>query len=445
MADQFEEVFTACPDEAERQAFVTAIAALAGPALVVLALRADFYAAALQYPELALVLQDRQIVVGPMTRDEVRRAIVEPARLARIEVEQGLVELLLRDVAPRQPDQAAPGAGHEPGALPLLSHALLTTWEHSRGGRLTVAAYQASGGIQHAIAQTAERAYGQLGHGQQEIARRLFLRLVRVADDAPDTRSQVQLSELHDGPGGTSADDVLARFVSDRLITLDSGTAQISHEALLTAWPRLRSWIDADREGLRLRHRISGAARAWDDIGRDAAALLRGGQLAMARDWAAVPANSASLSPLAREFLAAGTQAEEVQQTAEHRRTSRLRRLVAALTVLVVATVGLAGYGFAQQHAASDAGQRATSAERDAQSREAAIEADQARGQSAALAAQLSLAAYQIAPTVQARSSLLESSGGPAAARLADSAGVRRLPLPAARIRHCFIRSILPF
>ena len=379
-----------------------------GPALVVLALRADFYAAALQYPELALVLQDRQIVVGPMTRDEVRRAIVEPARLARIEVEQGLVELLLRDVAPRQPDQAAPGAGHEPGALPLLSHALLTTWERSRGGRLTVAAYQASGGIQHAIAQTAERAYGQLGHGQQEIARRLFLRLVRVADDAPDTRSQVQLSELHDGPGGTSADDVLARFVSDRLITLDSGTAQISHEALLTAWPRLRSWIDADREGLRLRHRISGAARAWDDIGRDAAALLRGGQLAMARDWAAVPANSASLSPLARECLATGT-ARRKKSSRRRSTGTGLRRLVAALTVLVVATVGLAGYGFAQQHAASDAGQRATSAERDAQSREAAIEADQARGQSAALAAQLSLAAYQIAPTVQARSSLLES------------------------------------
>ncbi len=423
VADQFEEVFAACPDEAERQAFITAITALPGAALVVLALRADFYAAALRYPELAQVLQDRQIVVGPMTRDEVRRAITEPARLARLEVEQGLVELLLRDVAPRQPDPAAPGAGHEAGALPLLSHALLTTWEHSRGC-LTVAAYQASGGIQDAIAQTAERAYGQLGPGQQQIARRLFLRLVHVADDVPETRSLVQLSELQGWPDGTSAEEVLARFVSDRLITVDSGTAQISHEALVTAWPRLGSWIDTDRDGLRLRHRISDAARAWDEIGQDPTALLRGGQLTVARDWAAVPENSASLNPLAREFVTAGTRAEELQQATERGRTRRLRRLVAALTVLVLATVGLAGYGFAQQRAASAAGRRATSAERDAQSREAAIEANQARGQNTALAAQLSLAAYQIAPTAEARSSLLESSGDPAAARLADSAGV---------------------
>ena len=136
VVDQFEEIFTACRDEAEQQRFITAICALTGPAVVVAALRADFYDRALRYPELARALQERQVVVVPMTRQEVRSAIVEPASLARLAVEDGLVELLLRDLAPPVPEGGPAGAAHEAGALPLLSHALLTTWSHSHGGRL---------------------------------------------------------------------------------------------------------------------------------------------------------------------------------------------------------------------------------------------------------------------------------------------------------------------
>jgi WD40 repeat protein len=425
VVDQFEEVFTACRDEAEQQTFITAICALAGPAVVVLALRADFYDRALRYPELAGALQERQVVLVPMTQREVRSAIVEPARLARLEVADGLVELLLSDLAPRSPDAGAAGAGHEAGALPLLSHALLTTWSRSHGGRLTVADYQASGGIRHAIARTADQVYGSLDDEQRDIARRLFLRLVYVADNAPETRSSVRLSELRDWPGeAASPGEVLDRFVAERLITVDADTAQITHEALLTAWPLLHTWIDANREGLRVRRRLSDAARAWDETGRDPAALLRGGQLALARDWAADPLNRDSLGTLPRTFVDAGIVQERLQQETERNRTLRLRRLVAALSVLVVVTVGLAGYAFQQREAATSARDNATTARNTAQSREVAIEADQVRGQSAALAAQLSLAAYRIAPTAEARASLLESSGSPAQARLLDSANV---------------------
>ena len=421
IVDQFEEVFTAGLDEAAQRTFISAVCALAGPAVVVLALRADFYAHGLRYPELARALQERQVVVGPMTRDEVRRAIVEPARLARLEVTDGLVEVLLRDLEPRLAD----GAGHEAGALPLLSHALLTTWEHSHGGQLTVADYQASGGIQHAIARTADRVYTELDGAGQQATRRLFLRLVHVADDAPETRRTVPLSELRDGPASAgSPATVLARFVAQRLITLDADRAQITHEALLTAWPLLHSWIDADRDGLRIQRRISDAARTWDEAGRDPAALLRGGQLAVARDWSADPVNAGSLDTLARDFVTAGTAAEEVQAAAERNRTRRLRRLVIALTALVVLTVGLAGYAFRQREAATSARSSATSAMNSAQSREVAIEADEIRGQNTALAAQLSIAAYQIATTPDARASLLESTGTPAAARLIDTTGV---------------------
>jgi WD40 repeat protein/transcriptional regulator with XRE-family HTH domain len=425
VVDQFEEIFTACRDEAEQRRFIAAVCALAGPAAVVLALRADFYDRALRYPELARALQEHQVVVVPMTRHEVRRAIVEPARLARLDVEDGLVELLLRDLAPHSPDGSPPGAAHEAGALPLLSHALLITWSRSLGGRLTVADYQASGGIRHAIARTADQVYGSLDDEQQDAARRLFLRLVHVADDAPETRSSVPLAELRGRPGEAgSPGDVLDRFVAERLITVDADTAQITHEALLGAWPLLRTWIDANRDGLRVRRRLGDAARAWDEAGRDPAALLRGGQLALARDWGGDPLNRDSLSTLTREFVDAGIAAERMQQAAERRRTLRLRRLVTALTVLVVLTVTLAGYAFQQRQAAASARDTATSDKNTAQSREVAIEAGQVRGQNAGLAAQLSLAAYRIAPTADARASLLESSGSPAAARLIDSTGV---------------------
>ncbi|MDX6396220.1 MAG: hypothetical protein QOJ73_7283 [Streptosporangiaceae bacterium] len=418
VVDQFEEVFTTCPDSGERQAFITALCALSGPAVVVLALRADFYDRALRHPGLSRALQERQVVVGPMTWDQVRRAIVEPARKARLLVDDGLVELLLRDLTPTAGAGSASSAGPEPGVLPLLSHALLATWHSGHRGRLTVAGYQASGGIRDAIARTAEAAYEGLSDDQRDVARRLFLRLVHVVDGAPETRSTTALTELRECPfGAASADDALARFVDQRLITLDADTARITHEALITAWPRLRAWIDADREGLRARQRITEAAQAWDEAGRDSAALLRGGLLVTARAWAADPVNRVSLAPLAQEFVDSGTAQEKIHAEAERKRTRRLRRLVATLTAAMLATVTFAGYAFQQREAAA-------TARDDSDSREVAIQASQIRGQSVSLAAQLSLAAYRISPTAQARAALLESSGTPAAARLVDSTDV---------------------
>ena len=413
--DQFEAVFTQCQDEDQRQAFIAAVFEQAQTATVILALRADFYDQALRYPELAAALQARQVVLGPMTADQVRRAITEPARRAHLEVEDGLVELLLRDLDPKTREARARGA-HEPGALPLLSHALLSTWEHSTTGTITVADYLATGGIADAITRTAEGVFGRLDAGQQELARRLFLRLVHVADDTPPTRSVVGLAELT-GWGGPDADELLGRFVDERLITVDADSCQITHDALLTAWPRLRSWIDAGQDDLRTRRRITEAARIWQESGRDGSALPRGLQLAITRDWAADAGNRESLGPLASEFVVAAVTEEQARERAERHRTRRLRRSVSALTVLVIAVVALAGYSFQQRAEAS-------AARDDADSREVAIMAGQVRGQNVPLAAQLSLAAYGIARTPEATASLLESSGTPSAARLIDSPDV---------------------
>src|SRR5215470_4348046 len=409
IVDQFEETFTAAGGEAERQAFVTALAALSGTCLVVLGLRADFYGHALRYPELARSLQDRQIVVGPMSTSQLHRAIVEPAHKAGLDIEDGLVEVLLADM---RPAGALGTAGHEAGALPLLSHALLATWERRRCSRLTVADYRASGGIRDAIARTAEAAYATLDEAGSGAARLLFLQLVNVADDARETRARVPLGDLPGDAAVTAA--VLERFVEQRLVTLDRETAEITHEALLDAWPRLRAWIDADREDIRVRRFITAAAQAWAETGRETAALLRGGQLALARDWAAAGTNRALLSQLAVDFIEAGLDEERAQQAAQRRRTRRLRQFVGALTALVLITVGLAGYAFQQR-------QMATAAKNLAESRSVAIEANEVRTDDPALAAQLSLAAYRITPSFGALASLLESSGVPTAARMFDS------------------------
>ena len=410
IVDQLEEIFTAGADEGERTEFVAALAALSQHTLAVLGLRADFYGHVLGYPALARALQERQIVVGPMSAGQLRRAIVEPARKAGREVEDGLVEVLLQDMRPH----GAPGAGgHEAGALPLLSHALLATWSCSRGSRLTLADYRASGGIRDAIARTAEQAYATLDAVGQELARLLFLRLVHIGDDGRESRARLPLRDL---PGDASAAAAaLERFVGQRLVTKDRAAAEITHEALLGAWPRLRVWIDADREDIRIRHFIEAAARAWVQAGREAAALLRGGQLALAADWMSGQAHRAALSEDARAFVDAGIAEERAQQAAARRHTRRLRQLVALLTVLVLLTVGLVGYAFHQRQAA-------TTASNEAESRTVAVEAGQVRANDPGLAAELALTGYRITPTEQARTSLLESSGVPMAARMQDSA-----------------------
>jgi WD40 repeat protein len=422
VVDQFEEVFAACQDEAERRSFIAALGAAAhcaeadngdegtasGPAaLVVLGLRADFYPHALRYQELVPALQDHQVVVGPMTEAELRSAITEPAGQAGIEIEDGFVEVLLHDLAPAGYTEA--DTAHGAGSLPLLSHALLTTWERAARGKLTVADYAATGGIHGAVAGTAEEVYKELTPAQQDLARQIFSRLVHVADDTADTRRRVPLDELQSGQD--DAEHVLDCFIGMRLITADEQEAQITHEALLLAWPRLRGWIDADREGLRVHRQLTVAAEVWRDAGRDRHALYRGGPLAAASDWAADQSHYGDLNGLEREFLHASIGNTRAEERAARRRSRRLQRLVAALTVLVLVAAFLVVYAFRQQAAATQ--------QRDlAISRQVAMLADQLRGTDPALAMQLSLAAYQVTPTAEARTSLIEATGGPQVTRL---------------------------
>jgi WD40 repeat protein len=250
-----------------------------------------------------------------MDSKALRRTIEEPARLGGWSFEPGLVDLILDDV------------GDEPGALPLLSHALLETWRQRRGHTLTFASYVDSGGVRGAIARTAETTYEQLTLDQQAITRSIFLRLTELGEDTQDTRRRAELSEflVHRGES-PAVEDVLEKLADARLITLDEDSVEVAHEALVREWPRLREWLDENREALQLHRRISQAAQEWDRLERDPSALYRGLRLAQAVEWSQrhVP----DLNPLEAAFLDASQ--VHAEQVSREREAQRRRELEAA-------------------------------------------------------------------------------------------------------------------
>ncbi|MFJ8335346.1 hypothetical protein [Streptomyces sp. NPDC094437] len=376
IVDQFEEAFTLCLDAARRRLFVRLLHALCAverpPALVVLGVRADFYEQCLLHPELADALQHRHMVLGPLTVAELREAVTAPAKAVGLELEPGLAELIVREVG----TDGLRGA-HGAGVLPLLSHALLVTWQRRKGGRLTLAGYRAAGGIQGAVAATAERAWSDLDPAARTAVRLLLLRLVRLGEDTQATRrrgTRRQLAEESSDPGKT--EESLEALVRARLVTLDAETVEITHEALLHAWPRLRGWIDEDRGDHLVRQRLEEDGRAWEDSGRDASLLYRGSRLEQARTWA-TSAGGTSLTRAAAEFLAASNRVR--------RRTRLLSRgAVAALVALAV----LAGWTAVDARRQRD----------DAVFAQVIAEADRFQYADPSLSAQLDLVAHRLRP-----------------------------------------------
>jgi hypothetical protein len=244
VVDQFEELFALCRSEGERASFIanllTAASEAGGPIIVVITLRADFYAHCAKYVQLREALARNQEYIGAMNSKELRRAIEEPAQRGHWDIEPGLVDVLLRDV------------GQEPGALPLLSHALMETWQRRRGRMMTLGGYASSGGVHGAIAETAETVFtDQFTHEQQSIARRIFLRLTELGDEtsAVDTRRRAKLDELILKPEESDITRAVLKSLADaRLITLDENSAEVAHEALIREWPALQGWLEENRE-----------------------------------------------------------------------------------------------------------------------------------------------------------------------------------------------------
>jgi WD40 repeat protein len=399
VVDQFEEAFTLCHDQNERSRFINALITAAqaqnSRCRVVLGVRADFYVHCTTQPELLDALADGQVGLGPMTTEELRQAITNPAVRAGCSVESALLADLMAY------------AGGRVGVLPLLSHALLETWRRRRGNRLTLAGFQAAGGIEGALAHTAESLYTSMSPAQQRWTKDLFLRLTALGEGTEDTKRRISRGELDTADPEIAS--VLERLASKRLLILDRDSVEITHEALIRCLPRLHGWLTDDREGLRIHRQLTEAAETWESLKRDPGALYRGTRLAVTHDR--FGAGDVTLNNREREFLDASLSAQAADQTAVRRRSRRLRQLVALLTVLLVLATAATVHAFRAERTANE--------QRDiAISQKVAGQATKVRANNPALGAQLSLAAYRLNPTVEARGSLLSTFATPYATQL---------------------------
>jgi hypothetical protein len=351
MVDQFEVVFTLGRDEPERSGFVDALLAAApGPRVrVVLGVRADLYARCAAYPALVAALHGCQMLVGPMDDDDLRRVVACPAAHVGLEVEPALMEVAVAEASGR------------PGALPLLSHALLQTWRRRTGHRLTLAGYRAGGGVRGSVAQTAEQVYSQLTAVERQVLRDVMLRLTTLGEGTEDTRRRVTRAELLGGFDPTAMTAVLGLLTTSRLITVDREGVTIAHEALIQEWPRLRGWLAEDRELLRVHRRLTEVAAEWDRLGRDAGFLYRGAALAWWQERTVPGLNDAE-----RAFLLAS----HVRQQRDQRDRRRRHHLVlVALSMVIVMMGALATVAWGQARRAGAERDLAVSRQLTAQAR----------------------------------------------------------------------------
>jgi WD40 repeat protein/serine/threonine protein kinase len=371
VVDQFEQLFTDGAPPAERVAFATALAH-AWPALVILSVRADFVPDCIALEPLRPAL-DTPFVVGPLGVEQLRDVITRPAEQAGLVVEDGLVDRLISDVGARD------GIAENP--LPRLAHALRATWQNRWGNVLTLRGYQMTGGVDRAVAVTADQLYGQLHPHYQAVMRATLLRLVRVLPDGGLARRRAPRGELDER--------AVASLVDARLVSVDDEGVRLSHDALLVAWPRLRSWVDAQRQDLLLRQRLDEAVTNWTDGGRERGDLYRGTRLQAALDWAA----NHLLTPAQRDFL-------KTSERGQRRSTRRLRMVITALAVLLVASLAASVVAYYQARVSD-------SRLADAQSRRLATLAEKYLDTWPRQSQLLAVAAWRRSHTTEAREALL--------------------------------------
>ncbi len=305
VVDQFEELFTLVPDTATRSRYIESLLAAARldtavPVHLVLALRADFYANCLDHPNLSSFLATNLYNVLPMKPPQLREAIESRLALSASRAEAGLIESLLADV------------GEEPGNLALLEHALAQLWEQSRssGRMLSNDAYAAIGRLKGALAKYADEVYSEIGsEPDQLLVQKIFLELVQLRKGSPDTRRRVPKEALARLGSPEAVGRLIAHLANCRLLATSGQESQlpnenfieVSHEALIREWPRLKTWIDLNRVYVPIQRRISSASENWRRNGLKPVDLLSGIRLHKA---ARLPKHYQNdLSPMAKIFL----------------------------------------------------------------------------------------------------------------------------------------------
>jgi WD40 repeat protein/DNA-binding SARP family transcriptional activator len=341
VVDQFEEVFTMCPVDRERIAFIEALTEAAllseGEVTILLAMRADYYGRCAEHEALASLVAASQVLVGSMKADDLRRAIKLPAERAGLTVEDRLTDALVEHTV------------NQPGGLPLLSTALLELWTGRQDRTLRFDDYLRTGGVEGAVARMAEGVFGRLDNNERASAKRILLRLVGMGEGSEVVARTAPLRELELGRDA-DASRVLDTMTAARLVTVAEGSVEVAHESLLRDWPRLRGWLEDDAEGRRLHRHVTDSARTWDEGGRDDGDLYRGARLTAALDWA--DAHDPDLNTAEREYLAASRTESEGEVTRVRRTNRRIRGLLAGVAILLVLSLIVGSLALGQRDSA---------------------------------------------------------------------------------------------
>ncbi|MEL7209732.1 MAG: ATP-binding protein, partial [Actinomycetota bacterium] len=319
VVDQFEELFTLSADGPDTflDTLVDALTVERSQLRVILTLRADFYDRPLQHHQFAQLMEESTIAVRPLAPDELERVVVEPAAAVGVRFEPGLVAQITADVA------------DQPGSLPLLQYTLTELFDRRDGDRLTLAAYHELGGVSGSIARQADARFDDSDDDTRTAIRRLMGRLVMLHEGGDYTRRRVIRPELGDAPAMVAAIEALgaARLLSfDRDPAAREQTVEVAHEALLREWPRLRKWLDEDREALVMHRHLTASANDWHNAGRPATELYRGGRLASVTDLTAQDGRVAEFNEVEAAFLDASINQRDAEAAEERRRIRRLRR-----------------------------------------------------------------------------------------------------------------------
>lgn len=378
--DQFEEIFTLANDETVRRAFIDNLLQLVEyPDLrhtVIITMRSDFETYVAKIPALQSYFTNSARVT-PLTAAELREAIEQPAQLVGLKFEEGIVNELVNEVL------------GEPAGLPLLQFTLRKLWDDRRQNLVTWEAFHQLGGCREALTRTADKFYKNLSAIDQLRVKWILLRLVRPSEGLEVFSNRVPRDTLYKaGEQREHIDQVLDKLIKVGLVRETDSTApgevkvEVAHEALVRHWHTLVTWLEEERVIMRKRLRLREAADQWDVSGRDASQLLRGSLLDEALRYD-------DLSEREEVF---------VKKSLTHKRRKRSLIVLAASMTFILLSV-LAAFSYYQARAAR-------AAERKAFSRQLASQALNNRNR-LDLALLLSMEAYRIDPTVEARNSLL--------------------------------------
>ncbi len=370
--DQFEELFSMVGDESTRNLFlenlVTAVSDERSRISIVMTLRADFFDRPMEYPEFAELVEAGLVMVTPLTRDGISRAVSGPAQSVGIDLEPGLTTQIAADVE------------GQPGGLPLMQYALTEMFEAREAMELTLDGYHAIGGVSGALGVRAENVFQSLRPAGKEAMRQCFLRLVSIDENADDVRRRVRRGELTSlAVDQRALEEGIRAFGASRLLSFDRDphtrgpTVEVAHEALLREWPRLRSWIDAQRGDLIHHRAFAIEVDEWQLAGGDRSYLLRGGRLEQFEAWA--EDTSISLTVPESEFLEESRVQRAQEQATARKADARLRTMLIGVSLLAVVAVVAGVIAASQASRASSEAEEALAAEASAETRRLVAEA----------------------------------------------------------------------